>query len=44
MDFASAYWGFPLCDNALNKDLKKERARQRFETLQADEVVVATPV
>ena len=44
MDFASAYWGFPLRDTALNKDLKKERARQRGETLPAGEGVVATPV
>ena len=33
-----------MCDTALNKGLKKERARQRGETLPAGEVVVATPV
>ena len=44
MDFASANWEFPFCDTTLNKDLKKERARQRGKTLPAGEEVVPTPV
>lgn len=43
MDFASDYWGFPLKDSCLTKELRKERARQLGLTPPSDEAGPVTP-